>query len=409
MDTNFLVNLIEKSTRVILPEFGAFLIKDDGSGVFKPENITFSPFLRYNDGVVEDALSSQNKISKDKAREEIVDFIENLKKELLDKKIFELSGLGFLLLDQRGSILFSTSGEKSSNTKKKEGVASVTKTESESTAKKNEETPEIVDLKKDEPHKESELIIDDKSKDNSKDDILIVEEKPASLPKSKDKPQKHIQETNISTKPMAKPKSPLKSSKTNNNTDKSSGGTGKAILIGTLIGLGLVILLASGWYLYDTGVFKFKDKKASEDIQIAFDEPVIDEKTSKETQAGGKFDDEFSKLSAEMDNTSETVTKSSEKAPEKRIVKKEPTQDNKVTVSYPKEGLFHIIAGSFRNLEFAEKFSAELKSSGFSSKVIVQPSGMHAVSLGSFISREQAADSMNKWKPQHPNIWILQQ
>jgi cell division protein FtsN len=71
--------------------------------------------------------------------------------------------------------------------------------------------------------------------------------------------------------------------------------------------------------------------------------------------------------------------------------------------------MFHIVAGSFRNADYAEKFSSDMQSSGYNSKVLVQPTGMHAVTLGSFLTRQQAVDSMNVWKQKNPNIWILNQ
>ncbi|MFP4557830.1 MAG: HU family DNA-binding protein, partial [Bacteroidales bacterium] len=107
MNTKFLCELIENNTRVILPEFGAFLVKDDGSGVFKPKNITFSPFLRYNDGMIEDALASAKNVGKDEARKLLDNYIETLKDELSKGKNIPLEGLGFLYADSRGSIHFS--------------------------------------------------------------------------------------------------------------------------------------------------------------------------------------------------------------------------------------------------------------------------------------------------------------
>ena len=56
MTQKVLYELITQKSRVILPEFGAFLVKDDGSKTFNPENVSFSPFLKYNDGMVEDYL-----------------------------------------------------------------------------------------------------------------------------------------------------------------------------------------------------------------------------------------------------------------------------------------------------------------------------------------------------------------
>ncbi|HPF94553.1 MAG TPA: hypothetical protein PLV65_11455, partial [Tenuifilaceae bacterium] len=206
--------------------------------------------------------------------------------------------------------------------------------------------------------------------------------------------------------------------------EKSSGGTGKAILIGSLIGLALVVIVAGGWYLYNSGVFSSsKQEKVVEDKTIpsndtdeqfsneanATDEPMaIEDKQITEQQ--GKFDDEFNKLSEQMDETSNQNPDA--KPVETRISNTETPQSEKVAASYIKEGMYHLIVGSFRNVNYvnyAEKFSDDMKASGFKSRVIAQPTGMHAVSLGSFMTRQEAVDSMNVWKAQHPNIWILNQ
>jgi nucleoid DNA-binding protein len=411
MTTKFLIELIQKSTRVILPEFGAFLIKDDGTGVFKPENITFSPFLRYNDGVVEDALSVAQKIGKDKAKEQINSFIELLHAELAEKKEYELEGLGFLYSDIRGSVHFSVNApnelEKKSSKPTSKSKPADTKpltTNIIEVPKTSVEKEEIVPTE----DSKNELIIEEKeSKDegfeNVKDEKPIVEkiEEPTSTPSQpKVTPQKASTHT---SKPTHKPKPEVKpmAKKTTSNTS-----TGKAILTGTLIGLAFVVVLAGGWYLYDSGMLKFsKDKGQIIPIAVKSDVSTDIEKD----ENSGKFDDEFSKLSAEMDEPTKEAPEPTKKSTEKRIAKTEPNQDSKITIAYPKEGMFHIIAGSFRNSDYAEKFSSEMKTSGFNSKVIQQPTGMYAVTLGSFLNRQQAVDSMNQWKLQYPNIWILQQ
>jgi cell division protein FtsN len=111
----------------------------------------------------------------------------------------------------------------------------------------------------------------------------------------------------------------------------------------------------------------------------------------------------------DMESSSDESSESDSKPSDKRIVKPDSPEGEKVTISYPQDRMFHIIAGSFRNANYAEKFSADMKTAGFNSGVLVQPTGMHAVSLGSFLTRQEAADSMNVWKSQYPNIWLLKQ
>lgn len=432
MDTKFLRELIEKNTRVILPEFGAFLVKDDGTGVFKPENLTFSPFLRYNDGVVEDALAIELKISKDQAKTQINKFIEELKSVLVEKKSFSIEGLGNLYVDNRGSIHF-TAGEpkiNESQTTRKEIIdikpprtkiskPPVSKSKLSDDADKmkssSEPQPPTIETKKEVELEKVDEKEEEKEKEKEKE---IVNEKDSETPKLQPKVPEEPKETikKPTEIPVAKVKPPQKSPIASERPKKkSSGGTGKSILMGTLIGLGFVVIVAGGWYLYDTGFFN-SGQGIPESLKVsqADDSKETSERTDETDKASadrkGKFEAEFEKLSSEIDKSStDTDPSKTAKTTEKKLVKPKPTGDEKLAVSYPQDGMFHIIAGSFRNASYAEKFSEDMKASGFKSKVIVQPSGMYSVTLGSFLSRQEAVDSMNQWKQQYPNIWILKQ
>lgn len=394
METQFLKELIENNARVILPEFGAFLVKDDGTGVFKPQNVTFSPFLRYNDGMVEEQLATKLKLSKDQAKEKLESFIEMLKSELQSKKIFVIQGLGSLQIDSRGSIQFSTLQSASSAAKASPKPAAPSPPE----AKPKPAEPKA---EKPKPAKPAEPILP-----KSKEPVKKAEEQP----KAAEPKPKATEETPPPPAPIEEPKpvAPKQPKPTPMPKQKSSSGAGKAILFGTLIGIGVVVVAASGWYLYDKGVFSSKKKeKVVPTAERVATEPSDQQK---QDQQKGKFEDEFEQLSAEMDESND-VTRSEQtaKPAEKKISKSPTTTEPRLSIPVTQEGMFHIVAGSFRNAEYAEKFSRDMQSLGYNSKVIIQPTGMHAVTLGSFLTRQQAVDSMNVWKQKNPNIWILNQ
>lgn len=395
METQFLKELIENNARVILPEFGAFLVKDDGTGVFKPQNVTFSPFLRYNDGMVEEQLATKLKLSKDQAKEKLESFIEMLKSELQSKKIFVIQGLGSLQIDSRGSIQFSTLQSASSAAKASPKPAAAP---SPPEAKPKPAEPKA---EKPKPAKPTEPILP-----KSKEPVKKAEEQP----KAAEPKPKATEETPPPPAPIEEPKpvAPKQPKPTPMPKQKSSSGAGKAILFGTLIGIGVVVVAASGWYLYDKGVFSSKKKeKVVPTAERVATEPSDQQK---QDQQKGKFEDEFEQLSAEMDESND-VTRSEQtaKPAEKKISKSPTTTEPRLSIPVTQEGMFHIVAGSFRNAEYAEKFSRDMQSLGYNSKVIMQSTGMHAVTLGSFLTRQQAVDSMNVWKQKNPNIWILNQ
>lgn len=406
MDTQFLKELIEKNARVILPEFGAFLVKDDGSGVFKAQNVTFSPFLRYNDGMVEDALATKLKIGKDQAKDQLGNFIETMKSELHSNKVFAVPGLGSLIIDNRGSIQFSTSQQSTTPppSQPKPKVEEPKKVEEKPKASTSQEDiPQETELAKQPKKAKEEETAKAPAPTKTKVESISPVEK--SVPESKEKSKG----TATAKQQQSTPKTPPMSSKKQQN---AKGGTGKAILFGTLIGVGVVVIAASGWYLYSKGFFSPKSKASVENVVEKPSTPIANEQTQEESKS--KFEDEFEQLSAEMDVTekdtrSEEATSKKVQKPKEKTVKEQPTPEPKVSIPSSHEGMFHIIAGSFRNADYAEKFSLDMQSAGFNSRVIVQPTGMHAVSLGSFMNRQEAVDSLNVWKLKHPNVWILNQ
>ena len=73
-------SIVSQGKRVIIPDFGAFLIKDSSlNPIITKENVTFSPFLRYNDGFLESELAHAEGLHKDEASAKLTDFIQKIK------------------------------------------------------------------------------------------------------------------------------------------------------------------------------------------------------------------------------------------------------------------------------------------------------------------------------------------
>lgn len=152
MNNQDLIDLIRQNTRVILPEFGAFLIKDSGDKSLSPANITFSPFLRYNDRMIESYISKTKGISKEDANRVVQEFIESIKKELAESGSYQISTLGFLRQDSRSNILFVPIEQEKSTTPLEKTVKPIQIPESKSPDKE----PEVAKKEPEVTQKESE-------------------------------------------------------------------------------------------------------------------------------------------------------------------------------------------------------------------------------------------------------------
>lgn len=413
MTIQFLQELIEKNTRVILPEFGAFLVKDDGTGVFKPENITFSPFLRFNDGVLEEALTKGKGVSKDEANKQIAAFVEEIKTSLLNESSFKVGSFGYLYRDSRGSVHFSNTEHKSETTDKPSPVVA----KPEETKKEEKPAEKLIDLAAEVPQVSA----------IPSDPVKPVEPAKPIEPSKKVEPAKPIVK-----KPIHKPVPPQKQKpsvaevpKSEKPQKSSDSSAGKAILIGVLVGVVFIALVITGWYFYSNGYFN-SSEDLSNDIELT--EPDADTETETQavniTESKSELEKEFveSKAPVETETPVDATTPVETKAKTKPAIKEEPkkqtttpaptkpnTSQTQVKIAPSTGGSFHVIVGSFRNEEFANKFSNDLIKSGYTSTVIVQTSGMHAVTLGSYQTREEASSAMAQYRSQHPNAWILKQ
>ncbi|MBI9068312.1 MAG: hypothetical protein JEZ09_13545 [Salinivirgaceae bacterium] len=102
MLSKYIKELIENNNRIIIPDFGAFMIQDSPEG----KQISFNDFLKFNDGLLINQIIKSEKISKNEATDKIKDFIKALEQSFGQKKPYELKDLGFLAKDDSGTIKF---------------------------------------------------------------------------------------------------------------------------------------------------------------------------------------------------------------------------------------------------------------------------------------------------------------
>jgi nucleoid DNA-binding protein len=107
MISNYLKELIENNNRIIIPDFGAFMIQDTPEG----KQISFNDFLKFNDGLLVNQIIKAEKISKNEASEKITVFIKAVEKSFAEHKAYEIKGIGFLSKDSHGNIKFETKPE----------------------------------------------------------------------------------------------------------------------------------------------------------------------------------------------------------------------------------------------------------------------------------------------------------
>ena len=115
MLTEFIIEQIKSNNRIIIPDFGAVLSRQNPNGII---TYSFSPFLKYNDGVIVNYLANKNNLSKDDALAQIKEYINKLKSEIKQKGDFTFFGIGKLVDDGKGN--FKMIGETEKTVKQPE-------------------------------------------------------------------------------------------------------------------------------------------------------------------------------------------------------------------------------------------------------------------------------------------------
>ncbi|NVO11814.1 MAG: SPOR domain-containing protein [Bacteroidales bacterium] len=449
MNSKELAELIRQNTRIILPEFGAFLVKDNGEKGFNPNNVSFSPFLRYNDGMLEVFVAKSRGISKDEATKDVRDFVETIKNELLEKGVFPIEGLGLLKRDQRGGLSFTLS--LTSDIKVQSEVSTSEKLVSKK-EKQNENVEPMetfdnkkeVGLEKDSPiadNEVSEIKSPKTTVSKAKVEKLTVSKKTTKSSKIADDiepipipeiTREATVETKIelekeitpSTKPLIEEETKLtekiieinevkdkkveteKTISTNEPIIEKKKRMGLKRFIYTGIAIAVIILmffLIKNYYLApdvepvndNLSTIKAPEKDITKiDAKEKIEKPKDD------------IDKVFNKIESDKQvkqvKTKEQIKKeeAQEEAIKNTVIKN--SQNNAIT-----GGKYHIVAGSFKSHKLAEKYLNELKKSGYKPTIVIQPSGMNAVTIGTYSTRNEAEKEMKKFKEKLSNLWIL--
>ena len=208
MIATYIQELLATNNRVIVPNYGAFLVratsksKDANTLEEKLKDIYFSPFLKFNDELLEKYIIKKENITKEQAAEKIKQFIDDVKKELDQEKTYDIKGFGHFIADKQGKVQFITFAKEGTEKEEKKPVTKITSKKDPATKKeetKAEEKPKAVETKKDEV-KPARPVSEEVPKEEVKKDSKLVELKP----EKQEEPKKV--ETPIKQKePVSKP------------------------------------------------------------------------------------------------------------------------------------------------------------------------------------------------------------
>lgn len=382
MISKYIKELIENNNRIIIPDFGAFMIQDSPKG----KQISFNDFLKFNDGLLVNQIIKSEKISKNQATEQIKAFIKSIEESFAQKKPFHLEGIGYLVKDNHGNIKFQ---EKPGAEAPKTEVKTEKPADSKPTIvldekKKEEKTGET---KKEEPANKKPAAAPADKKPTPPPPSTPADSRPAE-PNKKTTPPTTGAKPGIgkpSTGARPKQTASAATSATKKKTYTTSGPSNENTTRIILIIAAIVVVLGGGtWAFLHFNVIDMFKKQPKE---TTLSQPVV-------TDTIPEVD-----TTAQAMNTTETETETEVEEP---LVVEEPEEKTD-----PNQKKYYIIAGSFKIPANAENFNQKLTSQGYDSDIIPRTNGFHAVSYKKVYSWNEALAEWRNMRNTDEQTWIL--
>ena len=335
---------------VIIPDFGGFVCNSASARVhavkhqFHPpfKNISFNRSLKNNDGLLANEISQSEGISYSEANLRIAEYVEQLNKEIVSVRRFELKSIGTFISGEENILMFEQD-ETVNYLPEAFGLGTFY-----SSAIKREP-------------------IERKFERTLKDQIIIP---------SKDKTETVIRKRTPVVRYLA-------------------------IAASVLITASLIFISLKTDILKKTdfaGLNPFGDEPTAlyqPDPKALPDNVVVKEDVSNMLAMAS---DTTRYLNIVIDGQIPIVVRmKQEEAPAISVKTKTRTSKN--------DKHFHIVGGAFAVPENAEKFLSKLKALGYDARIIDKK--LHMVSYGSFASREEALQAIEKIRAVQSDVWLM--
>ena len=266
---SYLLELIRENNRIIIPNFGAFIVSRE-----KGQNILFNNFLSFNDGLLISHICAVEGVDSANASQKVDDFVAHINSTLDDKGLFEIEGIGQFTKDESGVLRFEQSPSDIFGTDDKHGSRDASTQEADALTPANDN--DLLDLDTSDPE-EAPMI-----------NPAAVENERFSQP---DKPAAYSDEssaTNISSVHVADDKSDDLHEESASDENVYIVKEEKKLAVGLIILIILILLLLiSSTLWFFTDVFDgFKDKDmepVQKTEQVAPPEKIEEAQVEEET------------------------------------------------------------------------------------------------------------------------------
>jgi nucleoid DNA-binding protein len=353
-----ILSLLKENERIILPDFGAFIIKSK-----TPFKVIFNEFLQYNDGTLIGALADKLIIDRDDATNKVKEYVADITKKLSNGESVELKGIGIMNKSNTGKITLidSQPGMPDKTSEPKENATSTVEFD-------------LTETKKDEPKVKAST----EAKKEDKSEIKATKEETKEVPPPIEKPSIAKEKTpEIKTEPKIPEPTPI----TEYYDDNISRNRRNVIIWIILIALvnGAII----GYFLFDDEIKALFGNKKGANIENTIETPIITDEILPTTDSDAQI--EVIEINDASDEFVETEKSGS-------LIKGEK---------------YYVVAGVFEDEENADRLVKELVKKGYNSDKFGKIGSMYAVSYDVFPTKQEADRFMLKIKREvDAEAWI---
>ncbi len=404
----YFIELLKTNKRLIIPKLGAFLKKEQGG----KEVITFNQFLKFDDGLLINYVAEQEKIDKEKAKNQVQDISDKITKEINEGNQYKIKGLGSIYKDANGKIQFVEEGKEApssaSASEKKETttpagsatkkptsrITTTTTTTTKQTTDSKTSTPPpkpkqpaagSTTQKQTDTEKIRQNILNQK-KQAQTGGKTSLSSKPSQTTSNKpagskfgSKPGSAYSKPTPPRRPVPPPKRPAGDG---TQQSSSSGGGGKLVLWIILV---IIILGLGVFFLF------FRDTiniGGGDDKHLADSLENVKEKIEKDEEELNKQFEE-ARDETESDSVKETVQQDTEE--------EEKTPEPSEKAESKPEGKYFVVAGAFRDKANAEKYLDYLHQRGYNdARIFGMIRDMHAICYDSYPNKNAAVQAMQR-------------
>ena len=406
MKSEYLLDLLRQHSRVIIPNFGAFLLKtkpqsDDTSDL----QISFNDFLKFNDGLLIDHVAQTEEIDKFEAEHQVKDFVSKIQYNLINEGAHVLEGLGTISKDEKGGLIFEKSGSDSLKPSEPE-QQKVSMTGLTPLSKEKEPVKKSTPLEQSKPNFEIP----------QKETVQPKRTAPKPIP-SEDRPQ-----PNPVSKPSPQPTAPKPKPK--QKKKKLLPIWRHVLIIGAVLAIVVVILFLAGFFDSPDKQAEVNKNQIANSNQTELNEPNIHSKpqaeasqdlsSTAETEVNRDPQTNVANAKQEIENQS-VVTKqgdskkvNSSKAQASSPKQVKPQNKTPQTVIASGANNYHIIDGSYADKGKAYDRVLKLRNKGFNSRIVNKVNGNYRVSYNSYPTWNAAKKELDGIRNrENAKAWIL--